>query len=116
MYVSASLMTFIGFLLPFSGYKWKEWKKVAIYTGIIYISLYSLYTYGSKNIYVDIPLVAWAGGICGWWMNRERKKTDYLFVLPGLILLHFIKASSGLLMAVFSVLFLLSYTLLFEKE
>ena len=117
MYVAASLLTFIGLLLPFSGYSKKDLKKVWIYIGIMYIGLYSLYTYGTKSLYVDMPTAAWAGGLAGWWMNRshERKKSNVLILLTGMCTLHFMKQSQGILMAVFVLLFAISYTWVIEK-
>lgn len=117
MYVAASLLTFIGLLLPFSGYSKKDLKKVWIYIGIMYIGLYSLYTYGTKSLYVDMPTAAWAGGLAGWWMNRnpERKKSNVLILLAGMCTLHFMKQSQGILMAVFVLFFAISYTWVIEK-
>ena len=118
MYVASSLLTFIGMLLPFSNYEKKDGKKVVIYLGIMYVALFSLYVYGTKSLYVDMPTAAWAGGLAGWWMNRnpEKKKANALILLTGMVTLHFMKQSQGLLMAVFVLLFALSYTWLMEKE
>lgn len=117
MYVAASLLTFIGLLLPFSGYSKKDLKKVWIYIGIMYIGLYSLYMYGTKSLYVDMPTAAWAGGLAGWWMNRnpEHKKSNVLILLAGMCTLHFMKQSQGILMAIFVLLFTISYTWVIEK-
>lgn len=116
MYVSASLLMWIGFLLPFSNYRWKDWKKVLLYVAIVYIGLYTLYSYGPKSLYTDVPTAAWAGGLAAWWTRRERKKTDYLIAGSGLIMLHFFKASAGLLMAVFVLFFMVVYTIAVEKK
>ena len=116
MYVSSSLLMWIGFLLPFSGCERKDWKKIAVYTGIMYIALFTLYSQGSKSLYVDLPTAAWAGGLAGWWMNRRKKKADYLIAGSGLIMLHFFKPSAGLLMAVFVLIFMLLYTFFAERS
>lgn len=115
MYVSASLLMWIGFLLPFSEYQWKDWKKIVMYVAIVYIGLYTLYSYGPKSLYVDVPTAAWAGGLAAWWTRRKRKKSDYLIAASGLIMLHFFKASAGLLMAVFVLFFMILYTFAIEK-
>lgn len=115
MYVSASLLMWIGFLLPFSSYQWKDWKKIAMYVGIMYIGLYTLYSYGPKSLYVDVPTAAWAGGLAAWWTRRKKKKSDYLIAGSGLVMLHFFKASAGLLMAVFVLLFMVLYTFAIEN-
>ena len=115
MYVSSFLLMWIGFLLPFSEYTWKDWKKVVFYIVLVYIALFSLYTYGVKSLYVDVPTAAWAGGLAGWWINRKKKKQNALIMVSGMIMLHFFKASAGLLMAVLVGMFMLSQSLFVEK-
>lgn len=115
MYVSAALLSWIGFMLPFSEHTWKEWKKVLIYVLIVYIGLFSLYSYGSKSLYVDIPLAAWSVGLAGWWINRKKKKSNVLMLSSGLVLLHFFKQSSGFLMAVMVGIFVLLQSIIVEK-
>ncbi len=115
MYVSAFLLMWVGFLLPFSEYGWKDWKKIAVYVVIIYISLFSLYMYGSKSLYVDVPTAAWAGGLAGWWVNRKKKSSNALIAAVGFVMLHFFKASAGLLMAVLVGFFMMVHTCLIEK-
>lgn len=116
MYVSAFLLMWIGFLLPFSGYERKDWKKAALYTFIIYIAIYSLYYYSHKNLYVDLPVAGWSGGLAGWWMNRTKKKTNVLIGGSGLAMICFFKPSAGLLMAVLVVLFMLVQKYLVEER
>lgn len=115
MYVSSSLLAWLGFMLPFSEYDKKDGKKVAVYVIIIYISLFTLYSYGPKSLYVDVPTAAWAGGLVGWWMNRRKKKADVLVALSGMIMLHFFKQSAGLLMALFVFIFIFLHVFLIEK-
>lgn len=115
MYVSAALLTWIGFLLPFYNHSKKNWKKVALYSVIMYIALYSLYMYGTKSLYVDVPVAAWAGGLAAWWIYREKKRSNFLVAAAGCIMLHFSKQSAGLLMAVFVLLFMLTHTFVIEK-
>ena len=66
MYVSSFLLMWIGFLLPFSEYTRKDWKKLVFYIVLVYIALFSLYTYGVKSLYVDVPTAARAGGLAEW--------------------------------------------------
>ncbi|MDO4344845.1 MAG: hypothetical protein Q4C50_08595 [Eubacteriales bacterium] len=115
MYASAFLLMWIGFLLPLSEYKMRDWKKVAAYTVILYISLFSLYHYGAKNLYVDLQTAAWAGGLAGWWMNRTKKKSNGLIAAAGLFMLCFFKMMAGPLMAIFVLIFILMQTFIVEK-
>lgn len=115
MYVSSFLLMWIGFLLPFSEYTWKDWKKIAFYIVLVYVALFSLYIYGVKSLYVDVPTAAWAGGLAGWWINRKKKKSNALIIASGMIMLHFFKASAGLLMAALVGMFMLSQSLLVER-
>lgn len=116
MYVSATLLMWIGFLLPFSGYKKEDWKKIAVYIGIVFIALFTLYSQGSKSLYVDLPVASWAGGLAGWWTNRSKEKRDYFVAGSGLVMLHFFKASAGLLMALFVIFFMVLYTFAVEQR
>ena len=116
MYVAMSLFVWIGFMLPFSRYTWKNWTKAAAYVSILYIAVFSLYSYGFKSLYVDIPLAAWAGGLAAWWPKCEKRKADYLTAISGLFVLFFCKASAGLLMACFVFLFIFIYSRFFDDR
>ena len=52
-------------------------KKVLLYIAILFVAIYSLYTYGTKSLYVDVPMAAWAGGLAGWWIDTEKTKTKF---------------------------------------
>ncbi len=116
MYVAATLLMWIGFLLPFSGYERKDWKKAAIYALIVFFGSYSLYLYGMKNLYVDVAVGSWAGGLAGWWRNREKKKTDCLVLGSGLLMICFFKWMAGPLIALFALLFVIAHTCFIEKK
>lgn len=116
MYVAAFLFMWAGFLLPFSEYGWKDWKKVFIYIITIYFSMFTLYLYGTKSLYVDIPVASWAGGLVGWWMNRRKSKADYFIAVSGLVMVYFIKASSGLLLALFVLMFMILQSKIVESD
>lgn len=115
MYTSSFLLMWVGFLLPFSEYKKRDWKKVAIYIAIVYVALFSLYHYGAKNLYVDLQTAGWAAGLAGWWRNRTKKKANALIAGSGLVILCFFKMLAGPLMAVFVVIFMLTQTFVLEK-
>lgn len=106
MYVSASLLYWIGFLLPFSNFKYKNIKVIAGYILVMFLGLFSMYTYGTKNLYVDLPTIAWAAGLSCWWLsldenNKKSNKSNYLVLISGLIMVVFFKTYVGLIMAAF---------------
>lgn len=111
LYAVSFLMTWIGFLLPVSYVRRRDWKKVVIYSLILFFSLYSLYRYSYKSIYVDLPCASWAGGLASWWyVKRERASasiSDRVIIATGLITICFMKTFVGILMAVLVLLFIL---------
>ena len=108
MYASAFLLNWIGFLLPMSALKKRDWRKVVLYSTILFASLYSLYLRPYKSLYVDLPCIAWAGALAGWWIARDRtrKRTNLLVLAAGLVTLAFYKQMVGLLMGLLVLLFL----------
>lgn len=116
MYVASSLLVWIGLMLPFSECRREEWKKALLYALIMYFGLYSLYSYGIKNLYVDLPVCAWAGGLAGWWMNRVKKKSNLMVLLSGLVMIWYFKWQAGPLIAVFALAFIVVHTIFIEKD
>lgn len=102
MYASSYLMMWIGFLLPYVSAGRKQKKVVLLYSLIVFLSIYSLYIYPYKTLYVDLPTVAWSGGLCGWWIMKEdnRKLQNRIILTVGLLTLVFLKSYVGILMAV----------------
>ena len=107
MYVSASLLSAIGFLLPFADAKKEDGKKVVLYGILIYTMIFSTYVYGTKNLYVDIPVAAWAGGLAGWWIqrNRDKKVTNLVQLCSGLVMIWFLKSYVGIVMDIILLVF-----------
>ncbi|WP_026524638.1 hypothetical protein [Butyrivibrio sp. MB2005] len=107
MYVSASVLYWIGFMLPFHNCRWKEWKKCFLYAAVVYMSLYAFYFYGGKNLYVDLATAGWAAGITTWWISghslKDKKKLPVL--IAGLIMVFFFKSYIGILMDLLIVMY-----------
>jgi len=108
MYVSAFLLSWIGFLLPMSRMERKDWGKVLLYAAVIFAALYSLYGHPYKSLYVDLPCAAWAGGIAGWWAGRDqaRGKKNAVILIAGLVTLAFFKQMVGVLMVLLILLYI----------
>lgn len=116
MYVSSTFLMTVGLLLPLSNEKGRDLKKVLLYTVILFVAIYSLNVYGTKSLYVDVPMAAWAGGLAGWWITRKKQKRNLPVFAAGLLVLCFIKPSSGALMALYVLGFALGYHFLIEKN
>ena len=116
MYVASGLLAFTGILLPFAGSKKEEWKKILFYTIFIYLSFFSMYIYATKNLYVDQVVIGWAGGIAGWWLNREKQKKNLILIPAAVLVLHFTKMSAGLLMALYMTGFIVIHYFFIEKR
>ena len=140
MYVSSSLLTWIGLLLPFAftcGRKQAAgagfggsgrvsrcpanrggnvWAGLLLYIAILHVGIYSLYVYGTKNLYVDLPAIAWAAGLAGWYLTSSGGLSglidcgisEVIFILVVLGMVGFFKPHIGLLLAVLAVLFLVT--------
>ena len=116
MYASAALLHWIGFLLPFGNSKKTNKENLALYCLIMYIALYSVYFYGNKNLYVDIPVAAFAGGVIAWLATNRKTSIQkrIILVVPALLVIYDFKKSVGWLMDLFIILFLV-LTLLYDR-
>ena len=116
MYTSNFLLMWIGLLLPFGMYEKKDWKKVLAFIAIMFVSMYSLYAYSIKNVYVDIATIGWSAGLLGWWRTRTKKKTNAIIIAMSFLMLYTFKDMVGLLMIVFIVAFMVLQKFLVERE
>ena len=101
LYASGFLLFWIGYLLPISNLGGKYWKEAIIYVVILYFSMFSLYSYGSKNIMVDLPVAGWAGGLAGWSLRRKRKKQNLLLFAAVFIMVYSFKGWAGPVLSIF---------------
>ena len=116
MYLSGTLLVWIGFLLPFGNDEKKDWKKALLFSAVTFLGMNVLYSYGTKNILVDMPVAAWTAGLIGWWSSRTKKKQNILVLAAGLWLLYTFKSFVGLLMAVYVILFVIIYELVIHGK
>lgn len=136
MYISGLLLYMIGFLLPWGNAVRKQWKSSLLYSLIIYISIFSLYIYGNKNLYVDLPTASWASGITLWWVlhqklpenatisgkhtannvSARRSIGNGLILLLGLIVIVSIKFKFGILLDMTLLGFIIIHKLFIENQ
>lgn len=85
IYALSALLYWIGLLLPFGKIGKEKWPRLLLYILLMHIGLYSMYYYGSKSCSPELALACWIGGMAGWWITREKKKTNIVVLLSGLI-------------------------------
>lgn len=117
MHASAFLFTAAALVLPLAGIPWRRWKGAVCYLLLTYLGMFSIYKLPYKSLYVDLPAAAWAGVLCAWWITGseaftgEREGAGNLIrrlvtVLPILLFVTRIKWGIGLLLAVFTGMFI----------
>lgn len=131
MYISSLLLYMVGFLLPWGNATKTQYKQAFLYSITIYISLFTLYVYGSKNLYVDLPTASWMTGITTWWIFRKNNsdvvhnhsKMDFRRIIGNLTILlsemiavYTFKSKFGLLLDAFLLFFILLNTLFVERK
>lgn len=115
MHASSFLLVWGGMMLPTFRLTWKDWKRALLYAVIVYFSYFVLYYYPYTNLYTDMPLGAWAGGLCAWWCLRKDRR--HALLLPGIVLflLPLIKWQVGALFS-FACLFFMAIILLIQEN
>lgn len=118
MYVAASLLYWIGFMLPLHKCDWKNAKKVFLYAAVVYLSLYAFYFYGGKNLYVDLATAGWAAGITVWWITGHslKDKNKLPVLIAGIIMVYFFKSYIGILMDLLIVMFVIAHEIIGKVE
>lgn len=65
-YVSNFILWFSGAILPLSGSKWRDIKKVAGYSVLIILAMNISFVQPYYNIYCDQPVAIWTGAVVAW--------------------------------------------------
>ncbi len=130
MYVSSMLLSAVPLMLPIANKKWKDLGRSIWYVLAAYIGMFHLYNHPYKSLYVDLPAAAWTAGIAVWfvWIARQReaekgtargkgalaktavigaKASSWIFLIAAMWITIEIKRSIGLLLAAFTVLYML---------
>ena len=110
MYAVSFFLLWIGILLPVTRFDNKNKRYAIAYGAVIFLLIFSIYIYPYKTLYTDLHCGAWAGGLCSWFTMRDKKQktVNFIVIASGLLTLPFIKSPAGLIMAFFSLLFIIS--------
>lgn len=79
-FVGNFLLTFIAVMLPCSGKKWKEWKKVFIYAGAMFLTMNLLSYIKYYTLLQDYVLPMWAGGTIAWLLWNKKQKINWILL------------------------------------
>lgn len=111
--VANFILSFIPIFLPFSGSGWKEWKKIAIYTILIFLAI-NIVTYVKYyTLLQDIVLPMWAGGVIGWLLWKKKEKINWIIILCSLACISSMKSLVGPLFSGIIVLVVIIYELIY---
>lgn len=115
-YVSNLFLWFSAVILPLSGCKWKEWRRVAAY-GLFHFMLTALiFVQPYYNIYTDQATSYWAGGLIAWMLLRKYNKRN-MYIIPIILLnVGLMKSMVGPLFAVIVILSACTLYILSRKE
>ncbi len=123
LYAANMLFITAGFCLPLGELTWKHWKNSVSIFALSVFGITALYYHSVANLYVDIILAAWVGGIIGFILLRRRLKgafgkreLGFLFLM--LAFTVFIKWGYGILAVViiFTAWFLIEYAMRKELQ
>ncbi len=113
LYTSAFLLIWTGLALCVHNCRWKDWPRVLLFAAVIFVSLFSLYVYPYKCLYVDMPTAIWGGALCAWWSCERRGVRIKKAILPIAMLLciALFKWLAGPLIAVLVMCFIAVQTI-----
>lgn len=101
------ILAMIPVFLPFSGTGWKDWKKVFVYSGIIFLTI-NVFSYVKYyNLLQDIVLPFWTGGCIGWILWKEGQSIRWGLLLPSIMCIGAMKSMVGPLFVCILVMVLL---------
>lgn len=116
LYVSGFMLVWTGMSLALSKLTWIDWKKALVYSAVMFLGLYALYVYPYMSIYVDMPVAAWAGGICALWYLSDNKKQIIPLILGSLFIIPLFKWAVGPLFAVIMIIFIIVMSITQPKQ
>lgn len=102
LYAANLLYAAVGMALPLGEFGWKDAKRCFVIFGLSVFGITALYYHTTANLYVDITLSAWVGGMVGFLLLRRRIRgqldwTNLLYLALTLLFTVFIKWGYGIL-------------------
>lgn len=112
MNAASFVLWFAPLMLPLGDMRWKRWKSVLLYALGFFIAIYSLYKYSYQTIMVDLSFCCMAGGLCAWWLFKEKRaRSDY--ALAGLAIAAILCLDKG--NAMFFAAFCAAFVVLVQR-
>lgn len=103
-YISNFVLWFSAVFLPLSGHKWKDVKKIVLYTVTIILLMNLIFLQPSYNIYCDQACVIWTGALIAWFMYGKRSSFSPVLTLLLLWNIGLSKSMIGPLFAIIAVI------------
>lgn len=111
------ILAFIPVFLPFSGTGWKNWKKVALYTIMLFLSLNVLTYVKYYTLLQDFILPLWAGSVVAWLLWKKTTKINLWVFFGALICIGAMKSMVGpLFVGIIMILYLVNDFVLEQRD
>lgn len=116
-FIGNFLLAFIPVYLPFSGATWRDWKKVGLFTVMVFLALNVLTYVKYYNLLQDFVLPMWAGGIIAWLIWSKKEKLNWWLLLGSLLCIGAMKSMvSPLFAGIIMVTLLIRQILLWQPK
>ncbi len=114
-FVGNFMLTMIPIFLPFSGCGWRNWKRVFLYSGIIFLTI-NVFSYVKYyTLLQDIVLPFWVGGCIAWLLWKKEKALRWELILPAIMCIGAMKSMVGpLFSCILVVVILIRQVIVYE--
>lgn len=102
-YVSNLILWMSALVMPLSGLKWKDYKKVFLFFVFNFLMAAMIYVQPYYNIYTDQATAYWSGCLIAWVLLRKNTKRN-LYIIPMILInVGFMKSMEGPLFALIAL-------------
>lgn len=99
-------LAMIPIFLPFSGTRWKDWKKITIYTVTIFLTMNVISYIKYYTLLQDYVLPLWSGGIIAWLIWSKKDKINWFLLIGSLMCIGMMKSMVGPMFAIIIIIVL----------